>query len=140
VVAVLAGALLFWLLATVGGRDTLLGRIVGMLPPGSVTWERAEGVIRGPLVLHDVRYRQDGVEFTAERVLLDPDLLPVLGRVNALVKPFRATSTSSSQVKPSASRACSYSRVSVTPDMRRLSVQSVTRRPWSKNARRGCVS
>lgn len=78
--ALAGGALLFWLLATVGGRDTLLARVVGMLPPGSLTWQRAEGTVYGPLVLHGLRYRQGEVEFTARRVSLDPDVLPVLGR------------------------------------------------------------
>ena len=73
-------ALLFWGLATTGGRDSLLFRVVGLLPPGALSWERAEGVLRGPLVLHGVHYHHDGVDFRAERVLLDPDLLPVLGR------------------------------------------------------------
>ena len=80
VLALAGGVLLAWLLSTAGGRDTLLGRVVGLLPPGALTWSRAEGTVNGPLVLHDVRYRRDGVEFTARRVLLDPDLLPVLGR------------------------------------------------------------
>ncbi len=75
-----AGALLFWLLATPSGRDSLLSRVVGLLPPDSLGWERAEGTVTGPLVLHGVRYSADGVTFTAERVLLDAKLLPVLGR------------------------------------------------------------
>lgn len=73
-------ATIAWLLTTVGGRDTLLARVVDLLPAGALTWERAEGVVRGPLVLHGVSYRDGGIAFTAERVLLVPDLLPVLGR------------------------------------------------------------
>ena len=50
-------ALLYWLLTTVGGRDVLLSQIVARLPAGaSLTWSRAEGPARGPLVLHDVRF------------------------------------------------------------------------------------
>ena len=74
------GVLLFWLLATAGGRDTLLARVVGLLPPGSLRWEKVEGTVSGPLVLHGVRYEHDGVRFTARRVLLDARVLPVLGR------------------------------------------------------------
>lgn len=75
-----AGAALFWLLATVSGRDSLLARVVRLLPPDSLSWESAEGTVYGPLVFHGLRYSHDGVTFTADRVLLDPDLLPVLGR------------------------------------------------------------
>ncbi len=78
--AVATAALLFWLLETTTGRDTLLGRVLGLLPPDSLSWQRAEGTVSGPLELFGVRYAQDGVVFTAERLLLDPDVLPVLGR------------------------------------------------------------
>lgn len=76
----LLGAVLAWLLLTGSGRDTLLGRVTGLLPPGALTWQRAEGTLRGPLVLHDAVYVQDGVELQVKRLMLDPDLLPVLGR------------------------------------------------------------
>ena len=33
VLALAGGVLLAWLLSTAGGRDTLLGRVVGLLPP-----------------------------------------------------------------------------------------------------------
>lgn len=72
--------LLFWLLATTGGRDTLLARVVGLLPANTLRWDKAEGTVSGPLVLHGLRYDHDGVVFTAERVLLDARVLPVLGR------------------------------------------------------------
>ncbi|MBW8369218.1 MAG: translocation/assembly module TamB domain-containing protein [Arenimonas sp.] len=78
--ALVAGALLLWLLATPGGRDTLLDRVVGLLPADSLRWEQVEGTVYGPLVLRGLRYDHDGVVFTAERVLLDARLLPVLGR------------------------------------------------------------
>ena len=77
---VAGGMLLFWLLATTGGRDTLLARVVGLLPADSLRWEKAEGTVYGPLVLHGLRYDHAGVVFTAERVLLDARVLPVLGR------------------------------------------------------------
>lgn len=81
VLLVAAVALLFWLLDTAGGRDTLLGRVLRLLPPDSLSWQSAEGTVSGPLVLHGVRYVQDdGLVFTAQRVMLDPQLLPVLGR------------------------------------------------------------
>ncbi len=58
---VLAGALLYWLLTTFGGRDFLLARIVAALPAGTaLTWEDAEGPASGPLTLHGVRYVQRG--------------------------------------------------------------------------------
>lgn len=75
-----AGALLYWLLATGGGREELLGRALGWLPPDSLQYSRAEGTVSGPLVLHDLVYRQEGLEFRARRVLLDARLLPALGR------------------------------------------------------------
>ncbi|MFY2762648.1 translocation/assembly module TamB domain-containing protein [Arenimonas sp. MALMAid1274] len=80
VLVLLLGAVLFWLLGTVSGRDSLLARVVRLLPPESLVWDRAEGTVFGPLVFHGLRYSHDGVSFTAERVLLDPQVLPVLGR------------------------------------------------------------
>src|SRR5690606_7725548 len=76
----LLGALLAWFLLSAGGRDTLLGQITARLPEGALQWQRAEGNLAGPLVLHDVVYSQDGVELRARRLLLDPDLVPLLGR------------------------------------------------------------
>ena len=56
---VLGAALLYWLLATFGGRDFLLARIAGLLPAGTeLTWSGAEGPASGPLVIHDLRYVQ----------------------------------------------------------------------------------
>ena len=78
--AVAAVVLLLWLLQTTAGRDTLLGRVLGLLPPDSLSWQRAEGTVSGPMELFGLRYSHGGVTFTAERVLLDPDVLPVLGR------------------------------------------------------------
>jgi len=80
VLVLAVGVLLFWLLATAGGRDALLARVLALLPADSLRWEQVEGTVAGPLVLRGLRYDHDGVVFTAERVLLDPRLLPVLGR------------------------------------------------------------
>jgi translocation and assembly module TamB len=56
----------WWLLGTLGGRDFLLAQLVARLPPdATLTWRRAEGPVRGPLVLH-------GVRFTIPKQL-DPD-------------------------------------------------------------------
>ena len=97
---VLGAVLLYWLLATFGGRDFLLARIAGLLPAGTeLTWSRAEGPVSGPLVVHDLRYVQRGcpdvdgepvaygdcetptvLTFTARRVVLDPELTPLVGR------------------------------------------------------------
>ena len=40
--------------------------------------ERNAALPRGPLVLHDAVYRQGEVELRVKRLMLDPDLLPVL--------------------------------------------------------------
>ncbi|TDK19564.1 translocation/assembly module TamB [Luteimonas aestuarii] len=98
--ALLAAVALYWLLSTFGGRDFLLARIVGLLPAGTeLTWSRAEGPVRGPLTMHDVRYVQRGcpdvdgkpvafgncatptvLTFTAARVTLNPEITPLIGR------------------------------------------------------------
>src|SRR5690606_32499433 len=91
---VLGAVLLYWLLATFGGRDFLLARIAGLLPAGTeLTWSRAEGPVSGPLVVHDLRYVQRGcpdadgdcdtptaLTFSARRVVLDPEITPLIGR------------------------------------------------------------
>ena len=54
---VLVFALVYWLLTTVGGRDVLLAQVVSRLPAGAtLTWERAEGPVSGPLTMHGVRF------------------------------------------------------------------------------------
>jgi translocation and assembly module TamB len=97
-VAVLAIAA-WWLLTTIGGRDVLLRQIVARLPAGTtLTWQRAEGPASGPLTLHGVRFETPRaldadcvarpgracasapIVFTAQRVVLDPALRPLLGR------------------------------------------------------------
>ncbi len=100
VVLLLAGALLYWLLATFGGRDFLLARISAALPDGTeLAWDRAQGPASGPLTLHGVRYVQRGcpdvdgepvpygecaepavLTFSARRVVLDPAIMPLVGR------------------------------------------------------------
>ncbi|KGQ19153.1 Pathogenicity protein [Lysobacter dokdonensis DS-58] len=86
---VLAFALLYWLLTTVGGRDVLLAQVVSRLPPGAtLTWDRAEGPVSGPLTMHGVRfdYASDPAQpkkritFTAKTVHVDPAIRPLLGR------------------------------------------------------------
>ena len=97
---VLGAVLLYWLLATFGGRDFLLARIAGLLPAGTeLTWSGAEGPVSGPLVVHDLRYVQRGcpdvdgepvaygdcdqptvLTFSARRVVLDPEITPLVGR------------------------------------------------------------
>ena len=92
---------LYWLLATFGGRDFLLARIAGLLPAGTeLTWSRAEGPAAGPLTMHDVRYVQRGcpdvdgepvpygrcakpteLVFTAKRIVVDPAITPLIGRL-----------------------------------------------------------
>ncbi len=73
--------LLYWLLQTVAGRDVLLAQVSARLPAGSsFTWERAEGPVAGPLTLHGVDFRFGEIHFAAQRVYLDPDLRPLLGK------------------------------------------------------------
>ncbi len=72
--------LLAWLLHSDSGRDFSLARLQAALPPGALSWQRVEGRVGGPLVLHGLRYDDGGAVVTADRVLLDPDWLPALGR------------------------------------------------------------
>ncbi|MEO5630042.1 MAG: translocation/assembly module TamB domain-containing protein [Thermomonas sp.] len=97
--AVLVGALLYWLLMTVGGRNVLLSQITSRLPLGTkLTWRSAEGPAAGPLILHGVHFsipRQRNpdctptpkascamgtIVFNADKVVFDPALRPLLGR------------------------------------------------------------
>lgn len=81
VLTVVAGVLLYWLLQTVAGRDVLLAQITARLPAGSsFTWQRIEGPLAGPLTLHGVDFRYEKIHFAAQRVYLDPDLRPLLGK------------------------------------------------------------
>ncbi len=75
---VVIAALLFWLLVTVSGRNTILARIVATLPADSLTWQRADGVISGPLTLYGVHYQHDGLDFRAQRITLVATLQPLL--------------------------------------------------------------
>lgn len=73
--------IVYWLVSTIGGRDTLLNQIVQRLPDNAtLSWQRAEGPVSGPLTMHDVRFTYDAIVFTAQRVTLDPALLPLLGK------------------------------------------------------------
>ncbi|MFT3755588.1 MAG: translocation/assembly module TamB domain-containing protein [Pseudoxanthomonas sp.] len=79
--AVLALVAVYWLLQTVAGRDVLLAQVVARLPAGSsFTWESIEGPLAGPLTLNGVEFHYDQIHFTAERVYLDPDIRPLLGK------------------------------------------------------------
>lgn len=99
VVLVLAAILAVFLLETIAGRKLLLQQIVNRLPTGTtLVWARAEGPASGPLTLHDVRFttrRQRDpdcvptrtascamgtIVFTAQRIVIDPALRPLLGR------------------------------------------------------------
>ncbi|MFO3706993.1 translocation/assembly module TamB domain-containing protein [Xanthomonas codiaei] len=72
---------LYWLLQTVAGRDVLLAQVVARLPVGaSFTYGSVEGPVAGPLTLRNVDFKYQDIHFTAERVYLEPDLRPLLGR------------------------------------------------------------
>ncbi|MFC3716114.1 translocation/assembly module TamB domain-containing protein [Luteimonas soli] len=99
--ALLVAVLAWWLLGTLGGRDFLLAQVKSRLPAGTeLSWSRAEGPARGPLVMHDVRFvqktcPQEGGEpvpygqcpkpgtltFTARRIVIDPAIRPLLGKL-----------------------------------------------------------
>ncbi|TQU31957.1 pathogenicity protein, partial [Xanthomonas perforans] len=71
----------YWLLQTVAGRDVLLAQVVARLPVGATfTYGTVEGPVAGPLTLRDVDFHYQDIHFTAERVYLEPDLRPLLGR------------------------------------------------------------
>ncbi|PMR86228.1 translocation/assembly module TamB domain-containing protein [Xanthomonas arboricola] len=71
----------YWLLQTVAGRDVLLAQVTARLPVGATfTYGKVEGPVVGPLTLRDVDFRYQDIHFTAERVYLEPDLRPLLGR------------------------------------------------------------
>ena len=71
----------YWLLQTVAGRDVLMAQVQARLPAGaSLTWSTLEGPLAGPLTLHDLQFRYDGLHFSAQKAYLDPDLRPLLGR------------------------------------------------------------
>ena len=97
--ALLAALLLYWLLMTIGGRDVLLRQVAARLPAGSeLTWKSAAGPASGPMTLHGVhvslpRQRDPGcvpsrtascamgrIAFDADTVVLDPAILPLLGK------------------------------------------------------------
>ncbi|HVR82188.1 MAG TPA: translocation/assembly module TamB domain-containing protein [Luteimonas sp.] len=96
---VLLALFAWWLLSTFGGRDFLLTQIVTRLPEGTtLTWQQAEGPASGPLTLHGVRFEMTRaadpdcvatagkscasgrIVFTAQTIVLDPALRPLLGR------------------------------------------------------------
>lgn len=83
VLALVIGAvvLVYWLLQTVAGRDVLLAQIISRLPVGAtLTWDKVEGPIAGPLTIHGLDFRYQDYRFTARRAYLDPDIRPLLGR------------------------------------------------------------
>ncbi|CCG39086.1 translocation/assembly module TamB domain-containing protein [Xanthomonas citri pv. mangiferaeindicae] len=72
---------IYWLLQTVAGRDVLLAQVTARLPVGATfTYGKVEGPVAGPLTLRDVDFHYQDIHFTAERVYLEPDLRPLLGR------------------------------------------------------------
>lgn len=90
----------WWLLSTLGGRDFLLAQVKARLPEGTeLSWSKAEGPVRGPIVLHNVRFVSRGcpavdekpvaypncgyprtTSFTARRIVMDPAIRPLFGK------------------------------------------------------------
>ncbi|MDR1075330.1 MAG: translocation/assembly module TamB [Xanthomonadaceae bacterium] len=57
----------YWLLRTESGRDFALNQAMPRLPAGmTLAWNGAEGVLTGPLTLHDVDLHYDDIHFTAQ--------------------------------------------------------------------------
>lgn len=101
VLVVLLAVVVYWLLTTLGGRGFLLSQVSARLPEGTtLTWQRAEGPVSGPMTLHGVRFvmkscpEKDGkpvpygeclnpgtTTFTARRVTVDPDIRPLFGKL-----------------------------------------------------------
>lgn len=77
---VLLAVSLTWLMRSGGGRDFALARVLAALPPDSLSWTRAEGTLSGPLVLHHVRYVDDGLVVELERVEIDLAPAALTGR------------------------------------------------------------
>lgn len=97
---VLALALGWWLLSTIGGRDFLLAQVKARLPEGTeLSWTRAQGPLRGPIVLEGVRFVSRGcpavdekpvdypncttprtTTFSAKRLVVDPAIRPLFGK------------------------------------------------------------
>ena len=69
-----------WLLRSGGGRDFALQRVLAALPADSLSWQRAEGSVSGPLVLHGVRYVHEGLVVEVERAEIDLAPLALVGR------------------------------------------------------------
>lgn len=61
-----------WLLGTGGGRDATLAWLQSRLGDEALTFSSAEGTVGGTLELRNVRWRGDGVEVGADRLLLTP--------------------------------------------------------------------
>lgn len=78
--ALLLALSLTWLLRSGGGRDFALARVLAALPVDSLSWERAEGTLVGPLVLHRVRYVDDGLVVEIDRVEVDLAPAALTGR------------------------------------------------------------
>jgi translocation and assembly module TamB len=80
VVALLLVLGVTWLLRSGSGRDFALARVLASLPADSLSWQRAEGTVNGPLQLYGVRYEHEGLRIEAERVLIDPAPIALIGR------------------------------------------------------------
>jgi translocation and assembly module TamB len=70
VLAGLAIAALYWLVASRGGARFTVDRLSQLLP-GRLTVERVEGPVRGPLILHGVRYETERFILTIDWARLD---------------------------------------------------------------------
>lgn len=77
-IALLAGLVGVWLLATEPGARVALARMQALLPPDSLEWRAQRGSLAQGLSFEGLRYRQDGVSIEVERLQLRAALGAVL--------------------------------------------------------------
>ncbi len=79
VTLVLASVAGLWLLRSDGGRDWLLARVRAQLPAdATLSWDRLDGTLSGPLAIEGLHYRDGKYEFRAKSLRLDYGTWPLL--------------------------------------------------------------
>ncbi|HEX7183489.1 MAG TPA: translocation/assembly module TamB domain-containing protein [Thermoanaerobaculia bacterium] len=79
VLALVLGASVWFLLGTQGGTEWLFTRL-GALMPGELEVREIKGPLRGPLEIHGLVYKRDGLDMYVERVQLQWKLRDLLNR------------------------------------------------------------